>query len=64
MQTVKEGDEVRVDQVIAVVCDREDEVEGAKREWASRVKRQEREREKRGEPVPHGLTEDIAGLKE
>ena len=64
VQVVKEGEAVQVEQVIAVVCDREEDVEGAKKEWATRVKQLEQRREEAGAPVQHQLTEDIAGLKE
>ena len=61
---VSQGEPVHVDQVIAVVCDNEEDVGRAQKEWSARLKRKEGEREARGESVQHGLTEEIAAMKE
>ena len=64
VHTVKEGEEVHVDQPIAVACDKEGQVEAVKKEWNERVARKEREREQRGEHPAHTLSEEIAATKE
>jgi pyruvate/2-oxoglutarate dehydrogenase complex dihydrolipoamide acyltransferase (E2) component len=61
---VKEGEAVRVDQVIAVVVDEEGDVERGREEWRRREEEKEKKREARGEHVHHTVTEEIAALKE
>ena len=64
MHAVGEGEEVHVDQPIAVACDREDEVARVSKEWMDKVERKEREREQRAERPAHSLSEEVAKMKE
>ena len=61
---VAEGDEVRVDQPIAVACDKEEQVDRVKQEWLDKVERKEKQREQRAEHPSHSLSEAVAKMKE
>lgn len=63
-QVVREGEKVRVDQVIGVVVDEEGDVERAREEWRTRGKEREKDRAAGGEHVQHSATEEIASMKE
>ena len=64
VHAVEEGDEVRVDQPIAVACDSAEQVERVKKEWLAKVERKERRRELRAEHPAHTLSEEVAKMKE
>ena len=64
LHIVQEGDEVHVDQPIAVACDSEEQAERVRQEWGEKVERKERERELRAERPAHSLSEDVAAMKE
>lgn len=64
MHAVEEGDEVRVDQPIAVVCEREEQAGRVKQEWSDKVRRKEKEREQHGEHPSRSLSEAVASMKE
>ena len=62
VQVKGEGEEVRADEVVAVACEREEDVDAVQREWRDRGKKREKERADRGEAIRHDSTQDIAAL--
>ena len=64
LHTVEEGEEVHVDQPIAVACEKEEQIERVSKEWGDKVERKEREREQRAERPAHSLSEEVAKMKE
>ena len=64
VHAVREGEAVRADEVVAVVCEREEELQAAREEWERRAKEREKRREDSGQEVEHSTTEEIAALRE
>ena len=62
VHAVREGEAVHADEVVAVVCEEEEDLQAAREAWEKTVKGREKRREDSGERVQHSTTEDIAAL--